>query len=324
MSVPRWTSSKASRAGNDTRAAYDPPFASDRRAMTAMKETPPSLYDTNDYYADTASGSRLSPALDGVLRLLERERVRSVLRSTGLSSGKVLDVGAGDGTFLHYMKRRGFTVHGTTTSRRSAKAASSLFQLDLSVTPGLDDALMHAPFDLVTYWHVFEHLDDPPGHFRRWPALVRPGGFLVIEVPNIDSVGARLCYRSWLGSDDAHHVNQQEPASICRTLSALRFDIVRTDFFSAKFSYVFVWSALLGAIFGRPYDFEAIMGILKRPMHALRARPIWTINALAAVLYLAPFIVTVIAYGLAVRRGEVLRVYARRRADAGASPVEVA
>ena len=289
-----------------------------------MNESASSLYDSDDYYADNASGSRLSPALDGVLRALERARVRSILRATRLSSGKVLDVGAGDGKFLHRMRKHGFTVHGTTTSRRSANAARSLFDLHLSVTAELDEALAQAPFDLVTYWHVFEHLADPPRHVRLWPALLRAGGFLVIEVPNIDSVGAGLCYRSWLGSDDVHHVNHQEPASIYRTLRELHFEVVRRDFFSAKFSYVFVWSALLGAIFGRRYDFDGIMAILKRPLHELRARPLRTVNAIAAVAYLAPVIVAVIAYGLAVRRGEVLRLYARRRAGAHGSVEEVA
>lgn len=288
-----------------------------------MNDNRPSLYGTDDYYADNGSGSRLSPALDGVLRLLERARVRSVLRVTGLSSGNVLDVGAGDGKFLSLMRDLGFTVHGTTTSRRSGNAARSLYHIQLDVTSELDHAPADAPFDLVTYWHVFEHLDDPASHVRRWPALLRTGGFLVIEVPNIDSIGARLCWRSWLGSDDTHHVNHQAPASIRRTLRALHFDVVRSESFSAKFSYVFVWSALLGAIFGRRYDFDRIIAILKRPSHELRVRPWSTLNALAAVAYLAPVIVALIACGLALRRGEVLRVYARQRAGGGESPSEV-
>ena len=284
-----------------------------------MNETQPSPYDTNDYYADNPSGSRLSPALDGVLHIFDRQRARAVLRRTGLSAGKVLDVGAGDGKFLHYMQSEGFAVHGTTTSRRSANAARDLFDIRLDVTPELDGQLTHAPFDLVTYWHVFEHLDDPSSHVRVWPALVRPAGFLVIEVPNIRSIGARLCYRSWLGSDVVHHVNHREPAYIRRILDDAGFDPIRTEYFSAKFSFVFLWSALLGRIFGRQYDFDGIMAILKQPSRMLRDRPIWTANALAAVLYLAPLVVVAIARGVASGDGEVFRIYARRRGDAASA-----
>jgi 2-polyprenyl-3-methyl-5-hydroxy-6-metoxy-1,4-benzoquinol methylase len=286
-----------------------------------MNETQPSPYDTNDYYADNASGSRLSPALDGVLRVFDRQRARSALRATSLSSGKVLDVGAGDGKFLHYMQAEGFAVHGTTTSRRSANAALALFDIRLDVTPELDGELAHAPFDLVTYWHVFEHLDDPASHVRHWPALVRSAGFLVIEVPNIASIGARLCYRSWLGSDDAHHVNHQEPASIMRMLDDAGFDPIRSEYFSPKFSFVFLWSALLGRLFGRHYDFDGIMAILKQPSRMLRDRPVWTANALAAVVYLAPIVIVMIVRGVATGNGEVFRVYARRRGvNAGGGP----
>jgi len=280
-----------------------------------VTKTPPSAYDADDYYADNASGSRVSPAFDGLLRILDRGRVRAVLKHTGLSTGKVLDVGAGAGKFLYFMQRLGFEVSGTTTSKRSAHAAEALFGLHLDVSESLDNQLPEAPFDLVTYWHVFEHLhlEELPAHRRQWPNLVRPGGFLVIEAPNIRSIGARLCYRSWLGSDEKHHTNQQPPATIIATLRELGFDPVRTEYFSAKFSYVYLWSALLGRLFGRQYDFDGIMSILRAPSRTLLRRPLWTINALAAVAYLAPVIVGLMLYGLLTGQGEVLRVYAKKQ-----------
>lgn len=278
-----------------------------------MTEPPRSIYDADEYYGDNVSGSRLSPALDGVLRIFDRARVRAVLKATGLTSGWVLDVGAGDGNFLHFMQRLGFDVSGTTTSTRSASAARALFGLELDVSETLDQQVSRAPFDLITYWHVFEHLEDPPSHTAQWPRLVRQGGFVVIEVPNIRSIGARLCYRSWLGSDDKHHVNHQRPGAIIDTLRRLGLRPVRTEYFSGKFSYVFLWSALLGFLFGSRYDFDGIMSILKRPSRMAFERPIWTINALAAVVYLAPVVVSLILYGLMTGQGEVLRVYAKKQ-----------
>jgi SAM-dependent methyltransferase len=277
------------------------------------RETPPSVYDVDDYYADNARGSRLSPLFDGLLRMLDRARARVVLKHTNLSAGKVLDVGAGDGKFLHFLQRLGFEVRGTTTSKRSANAAHVLFGLKLDVSDSLDGQLPYAPFDLVTYWHVFEHLDDPGRHMRQWPALVGPGGFVVIEVPNVHSMGARLCSRAWLGGDAKHHVNHQAPATIVAALRELGFDPIRIGSFAIKYSYVYVWSALLGRLFGRQYDFDGIMSMLKAPSRLVLTRPLWTINAMASVAYLAPAIVALMLYGLATGRGEVLRVYARKR-----------
>ena len=282
-----------------------------------MTELPPprrtSLYDSEDYYADTAAGSRLSPVIDGLLRVFDRWRARSVIRKTGLSTGKVLDVGAGDGKFLFFMRQAGFTPRGTTTSTRSARAAKEIFGIDLDISETVDGEVPVGPFDLLTYCHVFEHLEDPPAHEHLWPALVRPGGFFVLEVPNVRSIGARLKYSAWLGSDDKHHVNHQPPERILTRLRQLGFEPTRREWFSGKFSYVYLWSALLGALFGRAYDFDGIMAMLKSPGAMTRRRPLWTLNALAAVGYLAPVIAVLMLYGGLAGQGEVFRVYARRQ-----------
>jgi SAM-dependent methyltransferase len=276
-------------------------------------ETPPSLYDSDNYYAADARGSRLSPAFESLLLMFDRWRAQAVVKNTGIFAGRVLDVGAGDGKFLHFMQRLGFEVEGTTTSTKSARAARGRFGLRLEVSASLDGQLPHAPFDLLTYWHVFEHLEDPSSHTREWPILVRPGGFVVVEVPNIRSIGARLCYGSWLGSDEKHHINHQPPETIVTMLRELGFDPRRMEHFSTKFTYVFLWSALLGSLFGRLYDFDGIMSILKMPLGMLRRRPLWTINAAAAVGYLAPAIAGLMLYGLITGQGEVFRVYAKRQ-----------
>jgi len=272
-----------------------------------------SVYDKDEYYADSARGSRLTPILEWMLRGLDRRRARDVVAKTGIKTGKVLDVGAGDGKFLHFIERLGFAVHGTTASTRSASAAQAQFGLRLDVSEGLEGQAPKGPFDLVTYWHVLEHLQDPSRHTRFWAGLVRPSGFIAIEVPNFHSIGARLCPRSWLGGDRTHHINPQACETILGTLRHLGFDPVQTERFSAKYSYAYLWSALLGRLFGRQYEFDRILGILQGPMDALRRRPLWTINALAAVAYLAPVVLILMLYGAMTNQGEVLRIYAKRR-----------
>ena len=276
-----------------------------------MSHTHSSTYDSDEYYV--AGASRLSPAFDGLLRILDRWRTRVVVRRTGLKTGKVLDVGAGDGRVLHFMRQLGFEVHGTTVSQKSANAARALFGLSLDVSDSLEEVLATGPFDLVTYWHVYEHLEVPCRHTARWPELVRPGGFIVIEVPNTRSVGARLCRDAWLGSDDKHHVNPQAAEPLLGVLQATGFDVVRTRQFAVKYSYAYLWSALLGRLFGGRYDFDGILRILKAPLKMARARPWWTFNALASIGYLAPAVLTLMLYGLMTNQGEVLRVYASRR-----------
>jgi hypothetical protein len=84
--------------------------------------------------------------------------------------------------------------------------------------------------------------------------------------------------------------------------------IEREEPFSLKFTYVFLWSGLLGRLYGRVYDFDTLFDVLKRPLAAIRRRPLRTLNAVAAVVYLAPVILPLAAWGCLTGRGEVLRL----------------
>jgi SAM-dependent methyltransferase len=271
----------------------------------------PSLYDQNDYY--DASGSRLAPFLDPVLDGLDKFKANRVVKKTGLKPGKALDVGAGDGKFLYFLAKQGWKVFGTTASRTSGQAAVRKYGVHLEVTKDIPLTLSERHYDLITYWHVFEHLENPQSHAEVWPQILNDRGQMVIEVPNIESFGAKFCYASWLGSDDKHHINHQTRDQIATLLERNGLEIRRTEGFSLKFSFVFLWSALLGMLFGKRYHFDRLMDLLKYPVASLKARPFSSLNAIAALGYLAPLIVLLTAVGCLIGRGEVLRLYAAKR-----------
>ncbi len=274
------------------------------------------LYDT-DYYA-AADGARLAACLEPIIAWLDGRRARWLLeqlRPPADRPARVLDVGAGTGGVLARLRDHGVEVHGTTASRTAADAAARRHGLTLHVATDLPADLATLPFDAITYWHVFEHLEDPAAHAAAWPGMLADAGFLVIEVPNVDSIGARLCRRSWLGSDPVHHVNMMSRAEIATLLARHGLRIERAEGFSLKFTYVFLWSALLGLLFGKGYDFDTVFDVLKRPLDSLRRRPLRTLNAVGAVAYLAPAILTLAAWGCLTGRGEVLRMVVARGED---------
>jgi len=269
-----------------------------------------SLYDADDYYASNG-GARLVAFLEPIAAWLDGRRARSLLRHLRPPADRpprVLDVGAGTGGVLARLRDRGVEVHGTTASRTAADAAARRHGLTLHVATDIPPAIASLRFDAVTYWHVFEHLEDPDAHVAAWPGILADDGFLVIEVPNVDSIGARLCRRSWLGSDPVHHVNMMGRDEIAGLLGRHGLRIEQAEGFSLKFTYVFLWSALLGRFFGRVYDFDTVFDVLKRPLASLRRRPLRTLNAVAAVAYLAPVILPLAAWGCLTGRGEVLRL----------------
>lgn len=269
------------------------------------------LYDTDDYYAADGGGTRLAPVLEPIIAWLDVRRARGLLRRLRPPRDRpprVLDVGAGTGGVLARLRDRGVEVHGTTASRTAAAAAARRHRLDLRVATDLPADLAGLRFDAITYWHVFEHLTDPEAHVAAWPGMLAEHGFVLIEVPDVDAIGARLCRRSWLGSDPVHHVNMMPRAAITSLLARHGLVVARAEGLSLKFTYVFLWSGLLGRLFGRGYDFDTVFAVLKRPLAALRRRPLRTLNAVAALAYLAPVILPLAAWGRLTGRGEVLRL----------------
>ena len=184
-----------------------------------------------------------------MLWALDKRRAKTLLSALGtLKYGKVqrpvsvLDIGAGNGSFLYFARKMGAAVFGTTASQRAQQGAKRTFNLDLLFTTELEPTLFQRTYDLVVYWHVFEHLAEPERHWQKWHALVSPGGYLVIEVPNVKSMGASICYSSWLGSDDEHHINHLPPQNIEQILGSAGFAV---SVFVERFAWKTVWQCVL-------------------------------------------------------------------------------
>lgn len=98
-------------------------------------------------------------------------------------SGRLLDVGAGDGFFLDLAKGAGFSTHGTELSSTGADYAEQRgHHLMLGQLRDID--FKGEKFDVITLWHVLEHLPDPGEALSIVHALLEPGGVFAVAVPN--------------------------------------------------------------------------------------------------------------------------------------------
>jgi SAM-dependent methyltransferase len=100
----------------------------------------------------------------------------------------LLDIGAARGDFLHAMRARGWAVAGIEPWAK--ENPHNLTILDESFPD--ECSLPEESFDVVTAWAVFEHLHDPRKAFAQAARLLRPDGTLVLQVPNLRSINARL------------------------------------------------------------------------------------------------------------------------------------
>jgi 2-polyprenyl-3-methyl-5-hydroxy-6-metoxy-1,4-benzoquinol methylase len=156
----------------------------------------------------------------------------------------LLDIGCGNGTFLHVAQARGYIPHGMDQSARAIEIAQK--QYGLTARKGNIGSRIwdDCRFDFVTMFHVLEHLTDPRQCLKYIRELLQPGGVLIIQVPNISSIQARLFGSFWYGLDVPRHVINYTPKALGFLLQDAGFEFRIAPRFSLRDNPAAVASSL--------------------------------------------------------------------------------
>lgn len=119
--------------------------------------------------------------------------------SQHLSKGALLDFGAGNGAFALAAQRQGWdvSVYESTPNASAILQKTALQMVDKNLPPD--------SYDVITLWHVFEHLNTPLDALTQFYNALKPGGVLVLAVPNIDSWDAKHYTADWAALDVPRH-----------------------------------------------------------------------------------------------------------------------
>ena len=201
-------------------------FTVARCAQCALVQTvpAPSATELDRYYPQGyhSTTKRYRGGMDRVLSLVHRSRIRAIERLLG-GAGSVLDIGCGPGVLLHQMRARGWKVRGTERSPAAARQARDVFHLDVRAQDVDELVAEGATFDAVVLWHVAEHLHTPAEVVRRIARLLRPGGVLLIAVPNFGSPEARVGRAGWFHLDVPRHLVHFTPSTLDAVLADAGF-----------------------------------------------------------------------------------------------------
>jgi SAM-dependent methyltransferase len=183
-----------------------------------------------EYYG--GPGRKFMPLVETAVRAVGARHVRFL--SAGLPPGaRVLDVGCGRGVLMGALADRGFEVHGFEISAAAADGTDP--RAEVRVAPDLVAAGYPAGlFDQVIVWHVLEHLRDPRGTLREVRRILRPGGRLVVAVPNFSSVQARWAGPAWFHLDPPRHLYHFPLGALRRLLDEAGFAVRSEHHFSLR------------------------------------------------------------------------------------------
>jgi SAM-dependent methyltransferase len=160
------------------------------------------------------------------------------------SSGTLLDVGCGAGYFVREAEDRGFSAQGIEFSREAVDFGRR--QVGARITEGdfLETHLPDDSFDIVTLWHVLEHIPRPIETLKKIRTLLKPGGILIIAVPNLDSIQARVFRGHWYHLEVPRHLYHFTPAALRKLLESQGFDVLAEDQRSPEHN----WAGIFGSI----------------------------------------------------------------------------
>lgn len=199
-----------------------------------MRQNPRLAWESlKDYYPEGyASHIPLIREEPSLLRRLDRrygmwKQVRAVEEFQ--RGGRLLDVGCGTGVFLEEILRSGrWQVVGIDPTERAAVYARTALQVEIHQGRFSEVALPANSFDVITLWHVLEHLDHPIADLRHAHQLLKENGWLVFAIPNIEGLEAHIFGSYWVGWDLPRHLYQFPHSTLRTILSTLGFDWVAT------------------------------------------------------------------------------------------------
>lgn len=233
----------------------------------------PGKEDTARHYQDSYTTGYLEH-IRPWFEVLARRRMEVLERfCVPPSRGRLLDAGSGYGIFLAEARARGWSTLGIEASAEAADFARR--ELGLDVASGdLMEVLPRLPeqsFDVVSFWHVLEHVDRPAEVLEAATACLKAGGLLVINSPNLGSAVFGLVGSWWTWIYTPGHLQYFSCRPLSRWLEEREFSVELRETWTDAPTLYFL---LLEALAMRATDaLSRVPGLLARRMAAALSRP---------------------------------------------------
>ncbi|WP_266369290.1 class I SAM-dependent methyltransferase [Tellurirhabdus rosea] len=194
--------------------------------LTNPRPTPDSIgryYQSSEYISHSDTRKGLISQLYHSVRSITLKQKVSLIDSLQPGRGQLLDVGCGSGYFLAEAKEAGWQVSGMEPDEQAR--AQAIQRTGHTIAPSLPELPVKSPFDVVTLWHVLEHIHALEDTLQWFKAHIRTGGHLVIAVPNYESWDAKAYRREWAAFDVPRHLYHFAPKTLGKLLAKHGFQI---------------------------------------------------------------------------------------------------
>ncbi|MBW1657402.1 class I SAM-dependent methyltransferase [Flavobacterium quisquiliarum] len=158
-------------------------------------------YESEDYISHTDNKRSLFEKAYHFVKNIALQNKLNLINSEQPQKGKLLDIGAGTGDFLLTAKNNGWDTIGVEPSERAKNSAK---QKGISFVEEIS-SLENNSLDVITMWHVLEHVPDLEHQIQELKRLLKPTGTLIVAVPNYKSFDANHYKTFWAAYDVPIH-----------------------------------------------------------------------------------------------------------------------
>jgi len=161
-------------------------------------------YDFPEYYSHDDSSKTLTQFIYQTVRKIATKRKVSLINSLTDKKGKLLDYGCGTGEFIHQAKIDGWNVTGIEPNDKARNLATD--KISKNALPSLNDLGSSQTFDVITLFHVLEHVHKLRKTVKSLLNHLKSSGYILIAVPNPSSYDAIKYDTNWAGWDVPRHL----------------------------------------------------------------------------------------------------------------------
>ncbi|MBL7558488.1 class I SAM-dependent methyltransferase [Olleya sp. YSTF-M6] len=184
----------------------------------------PEYYQTEDYISHTDSKRNLFEKVYHSIREVSLKRKLKLINSFKTDQKKLLDFGCGTGDFLKSALNKGWNVSGIEPNSEARSIANSKTKQSVLDSEGIKTYKKHS-FDVITLWHVLEHIPNLESQISILKDLLKPNGVLIIAVPNYKSYDANHYKQFWAAYDVPRHLWHFDKKSISKLFSSINMTI---------------------------------------------------------------------------------------------------
>lgn len=184
-------------------------------------------YQSDEYYSHQENKSGVIPRIYETIKNINLKK-KYQMATKGLANGKMLEIGCGAGDFLQSMEEHGWICTGIEPSEKAKEIARKKVKAEL-LNPEEITKLESESFDLITMWHVLEHVDDLKEEIKQLQRLLKKGGRLVLALPNFKSADAQYYKEYWAAYDVPRHLNHFCRESINNIFKTSELKMQKTD-----------------------------------------------------------------------------------------------